>query len=156
VPLDDARSFRRAILDLDQFYAANPPKSSIALRKERASSKGTSKSTSLPASSDRSRPSGKDVDFDVPLDDARSFRRAILDLDQFYAANPQFKSALRKERASSKGTSKSTSLPASSDRSRPSGNLSVDVPLDDARSFRRAILDLDQFYAANPQFKRAP
>ena len=36
---------------------------------------------------------GKDVDFDVPLDDARSFRRAILDLDQFYAANPQFKRA---------------------------------------------------------------
>ena len=29
-----------------------------------------------------------DVDFDVPIDDARSFRRAILDLDAFYASNP--------------------------------------------------------------------
>ena len=28
---------------------------------------------------------GDDIDFDVPLDDARSYRRAILDLDRFYA-----------------------------------------------------------------------
>lgn len=30
---------------------------------------------------------GGDIDFDVPSDDARSFRRAILDLDRFYAAH---------------------------------------------------------------------
>ncbi len=29
-----------------------------------------------------------DVDFDVPVDDARSYRRAILDLDKFYQQNP--------------------------------------------------------------------
>ena len=32
---------------------------------------------------------GGDVDFDVPLDDARSYRRAILDLDRFYASHPE-------------------------------------------------------------------
>ncbi|WP_156387814.1 hypothetical protein [Methylobacterium sp. Leaf399] len=31
---------------------------------------------------------GNDIDFDVPLDDARSYRRAILDLEKFYAKNP--------------------------------------------------------------------
>ena len=29
---------------------------------------------------------GNDIDFNVPLDDARSYRRAILDLDRFYAS----------------------------------------------------------------------
>lgn len=32
---------------------------------------------------------GEDVDFDVPLDDARSYRRAILDLGKFYQAHPE-------------------------------------------------------------------
>ena len=31
---------------------------------------------------------GSDIDFDVPLDDARSYRRAILELADFYAAHP--------------------------------------------------------------------
>lgn len=31
-----------------------------------------------------------DVDFNVPLDDARSYRRAILDLGRFYANHPEF------------------------------------------------------------------
>lgn len=32
---------------------------------------------------------GEDVDFDVPLDDARSYRRAILDLNKFYDMHPE-------------------------------------------------------------------
>ena len=35
---------------------------------------------------------GDDVDFDVPLDDARSYRRAILELEEFYDAHPGIKS----------------------------------------------------------------
>lgn len=34
---------------------------------------------------------GTDVDFDVPLDDARSYRRAILDLDKFYQKYPELR-----------------------------------------------------------------
>lgn len=33
---------------------------------------------------------GADVDFDVPLDDARSYRRAVLDIEKFYDAHPEF------------------------------------------------------------------
>lgn len=32
---------------------------------------------------------GEDIDFDVPLDDARSYRRAILDLEKFYEVHPE-------------------------------------------------------------------
>ncbi|MCE3026393.1 hypothetical protein [Salinicola sp. DM10] len=32
---------------------------------------------------------GGDIDFDVPLDDARSYRRAILDLSEFYKEHPE-------------------------------------------------------------------
>ena len=32
---------------------------------------------------------GTDVDFEVPLDDARSYRRAILDLTKFYQKYPE-------------------------------------------------------------------
>ena len=34
---------------------------------------------------------GKDIEFDVPLDDARSYRRAILDLNDFYRVYPDIK-----------------------------------------------------------------
>ena len=34
-----------------------------------------------------------DIDFDVPADDARSYRRAILDLEKFYAAHPELAGA---------------------------------------------------------------
>lgn len=34
---------------------------------------------------------GEDIDFDVPLDDARSYRRAILELKDFYSAHPDIK-----------------------------------------------------------------
>lgn len=32
---------------------------------------------------------GDDIDFEVPVDDARSYRRAILDLDRFYIGHPE-------------------------------------------------------------------
>jgi len=35
--------------------------------------------------------SGDDIDFEVPVDDARSYRRAILDVDKFYAAHPELR-----------------------------------------------------------------
>lgn len=34
-----------------------------------------------------------DIDFDVPVDDARSYRRAILELDAFYSLHPEAKHA---------------------------------------------------------------
>ncbi len=37
--------------------------------------------------------SGNDVDFEVPVDDARSYRRAILNLDAFYERYPECKSS---------------------------------------------------------------
>lgn len=33
----------------------------------------------------------EDIDFEVPLDDARSYRRAILDLDRFYESHPSIR-----------------------------------------------------------------
>lgn len=38
---------------------------------------------------------GPDIAFDVPLDDARSYRRAILDLDRFYDTYPELREATK-------------------------------------------------------------